>query len=142
MNRPESSLPDQGPVSEIAVRAKPVTPANESVRKSAIASPTGGPQSTNEEQRTESPFQEGELSEREVTRYLSEVFGGATNLSIRVKDSARSSLRPLERLPELHRLLLEKHVWGAQIRYSLRAAEWTDTLIVTHSGARVVRVRH
>lgn len=89
-----------------------------------------------------SPLQEGELSERQVTQYLSEVFGGATNLSIRVKDAARAQLRPLERLPELHRLLLEKHIWGAQIRYSLRAAEWTDTLVVTHSGARVVRVRH
>ncbi len=142
MNRPESSLPDQGPVSEIAVRAKTVTPANDSVQKAAVPSRTVGPESSKVERQIESPFQEGELTDREVTRYLSEVFGGATNLSIRVKDSARSSLRPLERLPALHRLLLEKHVWGAQIRYSLRAAEWTDTLIVTHSGARVVRVRH
>lgn len=141
MNRPESLHPDQGPASETTTRAKVVGPSSESgdcesaPGRANIASPQS-------ERRMVSPLQEGELSERQVTQYLSEVFGGATNLSIRVKDAARAQLRPLERLPELHRLLLEKHIWGAQIRYSLRAAEWTDTLVVTHSGARVVRVRH
>ena len=124
-NRTQSQLPDQGPTSEVIVKARTFVAGD--------VKPTP---------RLESPFQEGELTEQELTRYLSEVFGGATSLSIRVKDSARSQLRPLARLPELHRLLLEKHVWGAQIRYSLKDAEWTYTLIVTHSGAQVVRVCH
>lgn len=162
MNRTESPLPhqsasphqgasphqnrgtDQGPVSEVTVKAKPggaplSTAGREVTSPHDVSEVRGAAESVS---RFESPLQEGELTEQEMTRYLSEVFGGATGISIRVKDSARAQLRPLERLPELHRLLLEKHIWGAQIRYCLQDSEWTDTLISTHSGARVVRVRH
>ncbi len=84
---------------------------------------------------------EGELSEEEVTKYLSDVSRGGQRITVKVMDSARTQMRPLDKLAELHRLVLLKRVWGAQIQYLLKDAEWTDTLVVTQAGTRIVRVR-
>lgn len=126
--------------------SKKAVPATSSSSPASVE-PSSGPRAASGGEQAELPVelpqvQEGELNEEEVTKYLSDVSGGAQRVTVRVKDSARAQMRALDKLAELHRLVLQKKVWGAQIRYEFEDAEWTDTLIVTQSGTRIVRVRH
>jgi len=45
------------------------------------------------------------------------------------------------RLPELYLKLVERRIYGAQVRYEFDSGSWLDTLITTPSGCRLVRVR-
>lgn len=89
----------------------------------------------------DSRIRSADLNETQVTQYLSDLVHSAQDLSIQVKDSARSDFRPMDRLGELHVLMLHKHIWSAQITYKHNAAQWVDTLIVGVDGIRIVRVK-
>ena len=71
-----------------------------------------------------------ELSDNQLTSYLSDLFSGAKTIEIRVKDSAQAHFRSVARLSELHVALLNKHVWGAEVSYDYAGELWTDTLQV------------
>ena len=45
-------------------------------------------------------------------------------------------------LDEAAQVLLERAVRGVQIRYCYDDADWTDTLMPTADGVRLVRIRH
>lgn len=81
-----------------------------------------------------------EMSPSELTAYLSQLDKSAESLFLRVQDGPQSSTREVGRLPELHRLLLEKRVWGAQLKYVSDGRSVVDTLIVGQSTTLRIRL--
>lgn len=80
-----------------------------------------------------------ELDEAELTAYLSHLARGGDWIDVRVKDGPGAPSRIVERLPELHRLLLEKRLWGAQVMHLTAGVKVVDTLMVRATG--ILRVR-
>jgi hypothetical protein len=60
---------------------------------------------------------------------------------VTMKASPRSRPENVRRLPELYLKLVERRLYGAQIRYEFESAAWLDTLVTTPAGCRLVRVR-
>jgi hypothetical protein len=82
-------------------------------------------------------IQSVELTDEQLTSYLSDLFSGGQHVQIRVKDSAQSGYRSM-RLAELHVAVLNRHVWGAELGYDLSGVPWVDTLTVEQQTVRLV----
>ncbi len=85
------------------------------------------------------PIQKLDLTDEQLTSYLSDLFSRASRVAIRIKDSAQASQRPLSRLSELHVALLNKHIWGAEVTYDYDGEQWIDTLVVNQQTTRLSR---
>lgn len=111
--------------------------------------PDQPPTSTEREPAQSSPVQSGnvvsstvvqsapdweELSDAALTEYLSSLsrLGGPVTLWVQHGNAA--SARPLTKISELHRLLLEKQVGGARVQYMKEGVAWVDTLRVQQKG--------
>ena len=84
-------------------------------------------------------IQKIELSDEQMTSYLSDLFAGAKRVVIRVKDSAQSDYRSLGRLAELHVAILNKHIWGAELAYNYDGNEWVDQIVIHPQTTRISR---
>lgn len=84
-------------------------------------------------------IQKMELSDEQMTSYLSDLFAGATRMVIRVKDSAQSDYRLMNRLAELHVAILNKHIWSAELAYTYEGRQWVDQLEIQPQTTRVNR---
>ncbi len=80
------------------------------------------------------------LNGDEIIRMVRMLDSRAQHVVVRVKRSADSTTHESISLPELAPLLLRQQVFGAQIQYSYDSGRWLDTLVVTSSGFRLVRV--
>ncbi len=85
--------------------------------------------------------EEVQLDERELTAYLSRLMREGDSVEVRVKHGPSSPSRTLSRLPELHRLLLEKQIWGAQVFHRTAGVPVIDTLMVRPTGILRIRTR-
>jgi len=81
------------------------------------------------------------LTDEQLTSYLSDLFAEGRRVSIRVKDSAQSSFRAVSRLAELHELMLNKHIWGAEVAYDHQGVQWADMLIIEPQGFHLKHTR-
>jgi len=81
------------------------------------------------------------LTDEQLTSYLSDLFAGGARVSIRVKDSAQSSYRSVSRLAELHELMLNKHIWGAELAYDHQGVQWSDMLTIEPQGFHLEHTR-
>jgi hypothetical protein len=81
------------------------------------------------------------LNDEQLTSYLSDLFAEGTRVSIRVKDSAQSCYRAVSRLAELHELMLNKHIWGAELAYDHQGVQWADLLTIEPHGFHLEHTR-
>lgn len=84
-------------------------------------------------------IQKIELSDEQMTSYLSDIFAGAKRVVIRIKDSAQSDYRSVDRLAELHVAILKKHIWGAELAYNYDGSQWVDQLVIHPQTTRISR---
>lgn len=87
-----------------------------------------------------SDLREAVLDDEELRALLSDIatYGEVRELSVQASPRARSE--KVARLPELYLKLVQRRVYGAQVRYEINGAAWLDTLIATPQGLRLVRV--
>lgn len=81
------------------------------------------------------------LDEGTLTSYLSDIMANADGVSVLIKDSPGGSWRISRKLGEVHVALLHKHLWGAQVSYTLQGRKWVDTLVVDQGTTRMIRVQ-
>jgi len=86
-------------------------------------------------------IKEAVLDDAELRTLFADIATYGKVLEVRMKASPRATPDPVRRLPELYLKLVERRVYGAQIRYEFEKACWLDTLITTPAGCRLVRVR-
>lgn len=86
-------------------------------------------------------IREAMLDDAELRSLFSDIATYGKVLEATVKPSPRSRPELIRRLPELYLKLVERRVFGAQIRYEFDDGVWLDTLMATPSGVRLVRVR-
>ncbi len=84
-------------------------------------------------------IQKMELSDEQITSYLSDLFSAASGIVIRVKDSAQADFRQVDRLSHLHVQLLNKHIWGAELEYDYAGEQWVDSIFVHQQTVRLSR---
>lgn len=80
------------------------------------------------------------LTGDEVIRMVRMLDTRAAQVVVRVKREADSPTHESITLRELAPLLLRQKVFGAQVQYSYDSGRWLDTLVVTSTGFRLVRV--
>lgn len=80
------------------------------------------------------------LTGDEILRMVRMLDARAKDVVVRVKREADSPEHDTVTLRELAPLLLQQQVFGAQIQYSYDSGRWLDTLVVTSTGFRLVRV--
>ena len=80
------------------------------------------------------------LTGDEIIRMVRMLDSRAKEVIVRVKRDADSPAHDTITLRELAPLLLRHKVFGAQIQYSCDSGRWLDTLVVTSTGFRLVRV--
>lgn len=85
-------------------------------------------------------LEESLLNEQQLRALLSDVATYGRVLEATVKANARSQPAAAARLPELYLNLVERRVFGAQLRYEYKRSVWLDTLIPTKDGVRLVRI--
>lgn len=85
-------------------------------------------------------LEESVLDEEQLRDLLSDVATYGKVLEATVKATARSQPAVTMKLPELYLKLVERKVFGAQLRYEYKGAVWLDTLIPTQDGVRLVRI--
>jgi hypothetical protein len=83
---------------------------------------------------------EAMLDDEQLRALLSDIATYGEVRELTVKSAPRSRPDPVSRLPELYLKLVQRRVFGAQIRYLLEGQVWLDTLIATPEGLRLVRV--
>jgi hypothetical protein len=83
---------------------------------------------------------EAVLDDEQLRALLSDIatYGQVRELSVKAAPRARPDA--ITRLPELYLKLVQRRVFGAQIRYDFEDKSWLDTLIATPEGLRLVRV--
>jgi hypothetical protein len=96
------------------------------------------------EERQELPaMSEALLGLEEVNRLLDDLAAHAQVRAVTVKGAARS--RAGEdglSLDDARAALAAGGARGVQIRYAYAGAEWSDTLMVSADGVRLIRIRH
>jgi len=85
-------------------------------------------------------LQEAVLGEEDVAQYLEDLSAEAKGLVVRTKEAARAKFLA-SGLDLLRSGLLEKSLWGAQLRYVHQGVAWVDTLIVGPQGVKIVRMK-
>ena len=80
------------------------------------------------------------LDDEQLRTLFSDIATYADVLEVAVKASPRAHPDPGSRLPELYLKLVQRRVFGAQMRYEFQGKVWLDTLIATPEGLRLVRV--
>lgn len=88
-----------------------------------------------------SEIKEAVLDDAELRTLFADIATYGKVQEVTMKASPRSIPDVVRRLPELYLKLIERRVYGAQIRYEFENACWLDTLITTPGGCRLVRVR-
>jgi len=86
-------------------------------------------------------IKEAVLDDSELRTLFADIATYGKVLEVTMKSTPRSRSDPVRRLPELYLKLIERRVYGAQVRYEFESATWLDTLITTPAGCRLVRVR-
>jgi len=87
-----------------------------------------------------SGVRESVMDDEQLRALLSDIATNGEIIELSVKASPRARPDAIARLPELYLKLVQRRVFGAQVRYELSGAEWLDTLIATPDGLRLVRV--
>ncbi len=85
-------------------------------------------------------LQEAILDDDQLRDLLSDISTYGKVLGLSVKSSPRGRPETISRLPELYLKLVQRRVFGAQVRYEFDGSTWLDTLLATPTGVRLVRV--
>jgi hypothetical protein len=86
-------------------------------------------------------IKEAILDDAELRKLFADIATYSRVEEVTMKASPRARSEVVRRLPELYLKLIERRVYGAQIRYEFDSGCWLDTLVTTPSGCRLVRVR-
>jgi len=108
---------------------------------SGVVAPVMGPTLPPDSGVRLSEIKEGVLDDAELRTLFSDIATYGTVQEVTMKMAPRSTPEVVRRLPELYLKLIERRIYGAQIRYEFESGSWLDTLITTPSGCRLVRVR-
>jgi hypothetical protein len=81
---------------------------------------------------------QADLTVEDVERLAEDLAAHAESLVIAVKGAAAERAPSLRDVPAIVRARAAR---GIQIRYRFEGAEWTDTLMIVESGARLVRMK-
>lgn len=86
-------------------------------------------------------IKEAILDDAELRALFADIatYGRVEEVTMKAAPRARSEV--VRRLPELYLKLVERRLYGAQIRYEFDGGYWLDTLVTTPNGCRLVRVR-
>jgi|GEM_PF-2377018 len=134
VGRVDSGRPEAGgPQSSVQPSGKqPSNPQRASTQEQG-ASPQSGLRLTE--------IKEAMLDDAELRKLFADIATYSRVEEVTMKASPRARSEVVRRLPELYLKLIERRVYGAQIRYEFDSACWLDTLVTTPSGCRLVRVR-
>ncbi len=86
---------------------------------------------------------EGWLDDETIRRVLDDLAACAEVLEVRLKAAAErhADAAPLS-LDRARAAFLDGHARGLQVHYRFGGDEWTDTLLRSGQGVRLVRMRH